>query len=253
MRGYDDEYDDDDHEHPETGKPWRRAAGIFVLADVGGEAGERIREIQPRGPYRLLGSSFGGLLAFEMALQVERAGDAVEFLGMIDTKPAAFARRWTISPARRLRRGRGKPEAEDAGTVAATGTRAAAIHAAARRSYAIADRVASGQDQHRRVDAVLAQPPAEREAVHSARQHDVEQDGIVLAGADQFLGPGGILGQIDDVVLLAQPADQEAADRRIVLDKEQVHNSILVVIVVPAGARLDQLVERGQDDEGQQG
>ena len=117
------------------------AIGVGSLPEMAAHHLERIREIQPRGPYRLLGSSFGGLLAFEMARQLERAGDSVEFLGMIDTKPAAFARRWAISPMRRLRRWRGEPDPEDAGAVVATGTRTAAIHAAARRSYAIADRV----------------------------------------------------------------------------------------------------------------
>lgn len=57
MRGYDDEYGDDDHENPETGRPWRRAAGIFVLAEIGGEAGERIRELQRQYDPKLAASS----------------------------------------------------------------------------------------------------------------------------------------------------------------------------------------------------
>ena len=77
------------------GMDWE-AAGVRALPEMAAHHVQRIREIQPRGPYRLLGSSFGGLLAFEMALQLEGAGDDVEFLGMIDTKPAAFARRWDI-------------------------------------------------------------------------------------------------------------------------------------------------------------
>ncbi|MFF4484970.1 SDR family NAD(P)-dependent oxidoreductase [Streptomyces sp. NPDC001544] len=50
-----------------------------------------IRRIQPRGPYRLLGWSFGGCLAYETAQQLTDAGESVAFLGLIDTiLPAAL-------------------------------------------------------------------------------------------------------------------------------------------------------------------
>lgn len=53
-----DEFDDhDDRDHPDTGRPWRRSAGIFVLAEIGGEAGERIAEIQRRFDPKLAASS----------------------------------------------------------------------------------------------------------------------------------------------------------------------------------------------------
>jgi amino acid adenylation domain-containing protein len=44
----------------------------------------QIRRMQPRGPYRLAGHSLGGLLAFEVARQLEAAGECVAFLGLID-------------------------------------------------------------------------------------------------------------------------------------------------------------------------
>ncbi len=37
------------------------------------------------GPYRLAGVSFGGVLAFEMAQQLRRAGHEVVFVGLLDT------------------------------------------------------------------------------------------------------------------------------------------------------------------------
>lgn len=37
------------------------------------------------GPYNLMGNSIGGLIAFEMANQLMKSGDRVNFLGMIDT------------------------------------------------------------------------------------------------------------------------------------------------------------------------
>ncbi|MEU7056132.1 SDR family NAD(P)-dependent oxidoreductase [Streptomyces sp. NPDC046197] len=50
-----------------------------------------IRKIQPQGPYRLLGWSFGGCLAYETAQQLTEAGQSVAFLGLIDTiLPAAL-------------------------------------------------------------------------------------------------------------------------------------------------------------------
>jgi acetoacetyl-CoA synthetase len=44
-----------------------------------------IRSIQPNGPYTLLGYSFGGLVAFEMAHQLHRSGESIEMLGLLDT------------------------------------------------------------------------------------------------------------------------------------------------------------------------
>ncbi|MBV8577340.1 MAG: acetoacetate--CoA ligase, partial [Acetobacteraceae bacterium] len=44
-----------------------------------------IRERQPHGPYALMGYSFGGLLTYEIAVRLSRAGEAIEFVGLIDT------------------------------------------------------------------------------------------------------------------------------------------------------------------------
>jgi amino acid adenylation domain-containing protein len=46
-----------------------------------------IRAHQPRGPYVLVGWSMGGSLAFEMAVQLERAGEAVSHLVLIGATP----------------------------------------------------------------------------------------------------------------------------------------------------------------------
>jgi thioesterase domain-containing protein len=43
-----------------------------------------LRSVQPAGPYRIAGWSFGGNLAYEMACQLEEQGDEVAFLGVID-------------------------------------------------------------------------------------------------------------------------------------------------------------------------
>ncbi|WP_246797359.1 non-ribosomal peptide synthetase [Burkholderia perseverans] len=44
-----------------------------------------MRSIQPHGPYRVAGWSFGGLIAYEIAAQMIAAGDEIEFLGVFDT------------------------------------------------------------------------------------------------------------------------------------------------------------------------
>ncbi|OUM08507.1 non-ribosomal peptide synthetase [Pseudomonas syringae] len=46
---------------------------------------ERIRQVQPRGPYRLAGWSFGGVVAYEVATQLLGMDEAVTFLGLIDS------------------------------------------------------------------------------------------------------------------------------------------------------------------------
>lgn len=48
---------------------------------------EELRRVQPAGPYRLGGWSFGGLAAFEMARQLRAAGQEVALLAVIDTGP----------------------------------------------------------------------------------------------------------------------------------------------------------------------
>ncbi|WP_442964092.1 amino acid adenylation domain-containing protein [Pseudomonas sp. Leaf59] len=44
-----------------------------------------IREIQPHGPYRVAGWSFGGVLAYEVAMQLLGLDEPVAFLGLIDS------------------------------------------------------------------------------------------------------------------------------------------------------------------------
>ncbi len=46
---------------------------------------EAVRSIQHAGPYRLVGYCMGGVVAYEMAALIEEQGEAVEFLGLINT------------------------------------------------------------------------------------------------------------------------------------------------------------------------
>ena len=56
-----------------------------------------IREVQRTGPYHLGGWSFGGLVAFEMAQQLRRAGEEVALLAVLDT-PAPGLQRYLHAP-----------------------------------------------------------------------------------------------------------------------------------------------------------
>ncbi|HEX2207374.1 MAG TPA: non-ribosomal peptide synthase/polyketide synthase [Longimicrobium sp.] len=55
------------------------------IARIAADHLEAIRAVQPHGPYHLMGWSFGGIVAYEMAVQLEARGEAVAFLGMLDS------------------------------------------------------------------------------------------------------------------------------------------------------------------------
>jgi len=63
------------------------SAGCTALPHIAEHYIREIKSLQPHGPYRLLGTSFGGLVVFEMALQLQRMGEPVEFLAIVDTSP----------------------------------------------------------------------------------------------------------------------------------------------------------------------
>lgn len=44
-----------------------------------------MQRIQPKGPYHLIGFSFGGIVAYEMAVQLLANGERVNFLGLLDS------------------------------------------------------------------------------------------------------------------------------------------------------------------------
>lgn len=49
-----------------------------------------IRRVQPHGPFRLLGSSFGGKVAYEAARQLHIEGEPVDFVLMLDTYATGY-------------------------------------------------------------------------------------------------------------------------------------------------------------------
>ena len=62
------------------------------VEDMAAEYLEAIRKVQPHGPYLLGGWSVGGIIAFEIAHQLEAQNEQVSLLGIIDsTAPSIWA------------------------------------------------------------------------------------------------------------------------------------------------------------------
>lgn len=55
-----------------------------------------MRQVQPQGSYQIGGWSFGGLVAFEMAQQLQQAGEQVSLLAIIDTRSPISSNRISI-------------------------------------------------------------------------------------------------------------------------------------------------------------
>jgi glyine---[glycyl-carrier protein] ligase len=58
-----------------------------TLEDMAADYVNLIREVQPVGPYQLLGWSFGGLVAHAVATQLQSAGQEVSLLALLDSYP----------------------------------------------------------------------------------------------------------------------------------------------------------------------
>lgn len=87
-----------------------RSATIQQLAS---QALSTIRDRQPDGPLALVGYSFGGILAYEVARQAVDAGQQVEWLGILDVEAPSMAQLWRAQTTlrwrlRRLRRRAGR-------------------------------------------------------------------------------------------------------------------------------------------------
>jgi amino acid adenylation domain-containing protein len=60
---------------------------------------QAIQTVQPQGPYNISGYSLGGLIAFEMASQLQAQNQVVSFLGLIDTYTLSYSVQLTFEPS----------------------------------------------------------------------------------------------------------------------------------------------------------
>ena len=68
------------------------ASGLHSVEDLARDYVAIIRGLHPSGPYRLLGYSFAGIVAYEVAQQLRAAGEEVRLLALVD----AFLPVWTL-------------------------------------------------------------------------------------------------------------------------------------------------------------
>ncbi|MFE9686712.1 amino acid adenylation domain-containing protein [Streptomyces sp. NPDC006285] len=67
-----------------------------TLQEEAEDYARQIREVQPHGPYRLVGWSVGGVLAHTVAVLLQKAGEEVELLALLDAFPSE---QWRERPA----------------------------------------------------------------------------------------------------------------------------------------------------------
>ena len=65
---------------------------VLRLEQMAAQYVKDMREVCPKGPYHLLGFSFGGLVAYEIAQQLSAAGLEVGLVGMLDTRQPEWMR-----------------------------------------------------------------------------------------------------------------------------------------------------------------
>lgn len=97
-----------DSERPVYGlEPLRTSEGSFAhtrISEMAANYIERIRSVQPYGPYLLAGLCAGGVIAFEMAQQLQDMGERVAFVGIVDAADVGAAKRPFYITRQRLKR-----------------------------------------------------------------------------------------------------------------------------------------------------
>ncbi len=74
------------------------------LSEMASHHIEKIRRVQPQGPYLLAGLCAGGVIAYEIARQLEQQGDATAMVGLIDAADVAAKKRVGHVAGKRLKR-----------------------------------------------------------------------------------------------------------------------------------------------------
>jgi thioesterase domain-containing protein len=167
---------------------------VFGIRDVGDDPSRPIHEIasehvqalrsfQPSGPYSLLGYSYGGMVVYEMAAQLEQQGESVAFAGVIDAPEPFLARK-----ARRL---------SDAELIVA---RAAEIAVNMGRSFSRPVEELNGlglDEQYRYVtDALHAQDAAPRYLDATILREECEMLSGRIASVDRYVPSGSFSGRL---------------------------------------------------------
>ena len=70
----------------QTGNVQQFTAVFSSISTIADRYLAAIRQVQPSGPYHLVGESFGGVIAYEIAQKLQAVGEVVKFLAMLDTR-----------------------------------------------------------------------------------------------------------------------------------------------------------------------
>ena len=84
--------------------------GLPSVEEMAQQYIESIRACQPQGPYRMVGYSFGGIIAYEVAQRLREAGQEVSLLALVDPQLPEWIRPWMFRLAQigRLRDARAR-------------------------------------------------------------------------------------------------------------------------------------------------
>jgi thioesterase domain-containing protein len=66
---------------------WEGEEPIGSVEEIAAQNIRWIKELQPKGPYRFIGHSFGGVVLYEMVRQLERSNDTVGLATILDVSP----------------------------------------------------------------------------------------------------------------------------------------------------------------------
>lgn len=81
------------------------APEVSTISDMAAHCVRLVRRVQPEGPYTIAGYCQAGHVAFEMACQLQEAGEKIDLLAIIDSFASDLApsrRRWLVSAAEEL-------------------------------------------------------------------------------------------------------------------------------------------------------
>ena len=96
-----------DHQHPVYGLQPAMRGDAFVhthITDMAAAHVEAIRAVQPHGPYFITGLCAGGVISFEMARQLQDAGEVTQYVGIIDAADVQAKERPLVATRERLNR-----------------------------------------------------------------------------------------------------------------------------------------------------
>lgn len=72
----------------------RTGPALMRVEEIASYYIREMRSHRPKGPYSLLGYSFGGIVAFEMAQQLRALGEQVGLVGLVDTCNPTYFMKW---------------------------------------------------------------------------------------------------------------------------------------------------------------